>query len=166
MLPVAGLGGHNMAQCQPGEGMFVQVVCWACSHERDLCWEMLIRSDKCCSVCLGLRALLLGILGVGERGRSLLPFPVCATLGWSTFQGPKLKVLCEGNGGHHVSPQFCYKHSCSGLVLSWSLFPQVIMWSVGGMSPPSLSSYMLPSAALPFCAFDPREMVSQPSLTP
>lgn len=145
----------------------MQVVCWACSHVKGLCWEVLIRSDKCSSVCLGLRALLLGVLGVGgcclERGRSLLPCQgssLCVQL-WA---GVHLKVPSSGCFVRGVVTTMSV--SSSRLVLPWSLFRQVVMWAVGEMSPPSLSCDMSPSAALPFCASDCREGVFQPSLTP
>lgn len=161
------LGDTTCPDVSLGEGMFVQVICWACSHARGLCWEVLIGSDNCSSVCLGLRTLLLGVLGVGrcclERRRSLLPCQgssLCVQL-WA---GVHLKVPSSGCFVRGVVTTMSIPSP--GLVLPWSLFSQVVMWAVGGMSPPSLSPYMLPSAALPFCASDPREEMSQPSLTP
>lgn len=56
----------------------MQVVCWACSRARGLCWEVLIGSDKCSSVCLRLRTLLLGVLGVADWREEGLCFPVKA----------------------------------------------------------------------------------------
>lgn len=97
-----------MPRCQPGERMFVQVVCWARSHARGrdplglrgLCWEMLTRSDKCSSVSGTEGSASWGFEGwallFGERkvSASLARlFPVRAALGWSPSQGPKLKVL-------------------------------------------------------------------------